>query len=199
MHDSKNALSVQGLITDLAKTLKTMDDKDWLLADNGDSQHRVWLETWTTAFWETICREWPNIDQWRMNKVLLLVRFFLREQFRLLFDRAVNDSADAKKVAMAQIITLEAWPLSPRERKVPDGLRLHVLDVWVDELTTQRSAAKKLVDEGHGADVESKKSLLIDIAKDLIEPIRKLSKEALSKGVRNRAKETTQAVAETLQ
>src|ERR1700761_7215898 len=108
MPDSKNALSVQRLIAELAHTLKAMDDKDRQLSETTDAQGEPWLENWTTAFWETLCREWAAIDQWRMNKVLLLVRFVIREQFRLMFDRAVNDPANVDSAMARQIQVLEA-------------------------------------------------------------------------------------------
>jgi ribosomal RNA-processing protein 1 len=198
MHDSKNALSVQRLLAELAHTLKTMDDKDRQLAEAADPRGQPWLETWTNAFWETLCREWAAIDQWRMNKVLLLVRFVIREQFRLMFDRVVNDPANADAAVAKQVQVLEAWPLSPRERKVPDGLRLHVLDVWTDELTGQLTAAQKSVEEEEAENAESKKEAMVKVTKDFMEPVRIVGREALSKGVKMRAKETIKLADERL-
>ena len=189
MHDSKNPLSVQKLTAELAGTLRTMDGKDQQLADAADTPGCLWLETWTTAFWETVCREWAAIDQWRINKMLLLIRFFIIEQFNLVLNHAVDDGAAGHSAIARQISVLEAWPFSSRERKVPDGLRLHVLDVWVDELVGQLSKARKAIDEEEGDDSETKQNAILTAAKDLMEPVRKLSREALSKGVKIRAKE----------
>lgn len=60
--------------------------------------------------------------------------------------------------------------MSARDAKVPVGLRLHVLDVWVDEF--------EKVDVERIAPVEK-----------VIEPVRKLSKDSLVKSVRTRARE----------
>ncbi|OAL20893.1 hypothetical protein AYO22_08521 [Fonsecaea multimorphosa] len=215
MHDSKNALSVQRLAAELAATLRIMDEKDHespaASAPGSDAQSHPWLDVWTTAFWETVCREWSSIDQWRMNKVLLLVRFFVRELFSLAFGWATNTDASAststpQSLVASQLQILENWPLSPRERKVPDGLRLHVLDVWVDELAGQFDAAQRDVavaeseqqsDDGDAvADAQKVKTVLLDTAKAFMAPVEKLSKEALSRGVKVRAKEAIQLAEE---
>ncbi|OCT52016.1 Nucleolar Nop52 [Cladophialophora carrionii] len=199
MHDSKNALSVQKLIADLAGTVRIMDQKDQQLAPAINAPSQSWLETWMTAFWETLCREWASIDQWRMNKVLLLVRFFIREQFGLALEWAVKEDPKLKDQVARQLRVLEAWPLSPRERKVPDGLRLHVLDVWAEELAGQLSAAQKALDEdAENSDPESKKSILLSLAQEFMEPVRKISREAISKGVKIRAKEAVKLAEEQL-
>ena len=197
MHDSKNALSVQRLIAELAGTTTLMSDKDQELAEASASGNESWLDTWSTAFWETLCREWALIDQWRMNKVMLLVRFFVREQFRIALEWAVMEGSKSTDQVARQIKIFEAWPLSPRERKVPDGLRLHVLDVWVDELACQLSAAQTAVDDAEESGDGSKKALA-DTAKELMVPIQSISREALSKGVRIRAKEAVKLAEEKL-
>lgn len=195
MHDSKNALSVQRLIAELAGTVSIMDEKDSesSSADDNAAQEQPWLDEWTAAFWETVCREWASIDQWRMNKVLLLVRFFIREQFNVAFNWILATETSEAKVRVATLIgILEAWPLSPRARNVPDGLRLHVLDIWADEVVGQLEAAQSTADEqgeNGNATAENKKNDLVDTARTFMEPIEKISKEALSKGVKMRAKE----------
>ncbi|EXJ58984.1 hypothetical protein A1O7_06415 [Cladophialophora yegresii CBS 114405] len=200
MHDTKNALSVQKLIAELAGTIRTMDQKDQQLVDAETAQSQSWLGTWTTAFWETVCREWASIDQWRMNKVLLLVRFFIREQFGLVLGWAVKEDPKLKGQVASPLRIIKAWPLSPRERKVPDGLRLHVLDVWVEELAGQLNAVQKVLDDedAENSNSESKKSVLLSLAQEFMEPVRKISREALSKGVKIRAKEAVKLAEEQL-
>ena len=196
MHDSKSAISVQNLIAELARTVKTIAAKDAEL-DSPVRDQADWLNTWSTAFWETICREWASIDQWRMNKVLLLVRFFLRETFGVLLTSVATDESDSKSkssgLTAKQIQILETWPLSPRERKVPDGLRLHVLDIWVDELAAQIGAVQAERDQSKESDPDGLKTALIDAAQNLMTPVDKVSKEALSKGVKMRAKDAVKA------
>ena len=65
---------------------------------------------------------------------------------------------------------LEEGPLSARDGRVPDGLRYHVIDIYVDELDK--------------ADV--KREVLLDEA---LAPLRKLEEETLNKIVRKRTKE----------
>ena len=188
MHDSKNALSVQNLIAELAGTVRIMDEKDQQSTDALESPSQPFLDTWTTAFWETVCREWVSIDQWRMNKVLLLVRFYVRETFNLALCWALSEDSTSDDRVVRQIQILETWPLSPRERKVPDGLRLHVLDIWVDELAGQLTAARKTVEETEGIS-DGKKAILADIARVFMLPVEKIGKEGLGKAVKIRAKE----------
>ncbi|KAJ9495366.1 hypothetical protein LTR99_002782 [Exophiala xenobiotica] len=192
MHDSKNALSVQKLAAELAHTVQTMASKDDEVRNAG-SQTYSWLETWSLAFWETICREWPSIDQWRMNKILLLVRFYLREVFNLSLQSVLDDDSEGKENSTnfitSQVHILEAWPLSPRERKVPDGLKLHVLDIWADELAGQVDAVQKGHSQTGETENESASAALTDVANIFMTPVEEVSKEALHKGVKMRAKE----------
>jgi len=67
---------------------------------------------------------------------------------------------------------VEEWPLSAGNSKVGDGLRYHVLDVWVEELDR--------VDEGR----EGKCPV-----EALMGPVRKLEEEGRVKNVRERARE----------
>ncbi|KIW13130.1 hypothetical protein PV08_08317 [Exophiala spinifera] len=190
MHDSKNAVSVQNLAAELARTVRTVASKHLELQSesaNSDS----WLASWTLAFWETICREWASIDQWRMNKILMLVRFVVRETFNLSLTTTVDDeeAGRSKSIITSQTHILQAWPLSPRERKVPDGLRLHVLDIWVDELSGQVNAVQKSIDESGETEDAGVKTALVNAAKSFMAPVESLSKEAISKGVKLRAKD----------
>lgn len=195
MHDSKNAVSVQNLAAELSRTVRTMASKD---SELQGSDADLWLESWSIAFWETICREWSSIDQWRMNKILMLVRFVVREVFNLSLASAVDDETEASKLIASQTQIFEAWPLSPRERKVPDGLRLHVLDIWVDELSGQVNAVQKSIDESGGTEEASSKRALVSAAKRFMAPVESLSKEAISKGVKIRAKDALKRSQELL-
>ena len=72
-----------------------------------------------------------------------------------------------------EMLTAESGPLSARDPKVPAGLKLHVLDVWVDEMEK--------------ADVKED-----SVVEKLMEPVRRLAKESVVKSVRVRAKETVE-------
>lgn len=67
-------------------------------------------------------------------------------------------------------------PLSPGNRKVPDGVRYHVLDLWVDELEGVVGAEEDgMLKEG--------------LDEMLMEPVKRLEREGGSKIVRSRARE----------
>ena len=85
----------------------------------------------------------------------------------------------------SQLEVLRSLPLSPRDRKVPDGLRLHVLDIWLDELETISSNADQ------NAEYD-------ELEMQLMQPVRELAREALSKSVRMKAKEEVRVCDEGL-
>ena len=212
MHDSKNALSVQTLISTLASTLKIMYDKDVELLSNipqsqtesksgeggeGEGQW-PWTSTWTTSFFSTVSQEWSGIDQWRINKYLLLIRLFLRQTFNILelSLREESISQTARKALLDTVLeVLRAGPLSSRERKVPDGMRLHVLDVWGEELERMGGAEGDVSNEDadDAANTDNTEGDIAELRKSLMQPIRDLAKEALSKSVRTRAKDVIRA------
>ncbi|KAI9851646.1 MAG: hypothetical protein M1838_003115 [Thelocarpon superellum] len=119
------------------------------------------------AFWTTTAREWNGIDVLRMDKFLHLVRTYLAASFRHL--RSADWAAD---VARAHATLLSSIPLSPTEVKTPDGLRYHVIDIFVTELDhvdTPRSGKAPL--------------------EILLRPLRELAAKSPTKSVRSRAKE----------
>lgn len=66
-------------------------------------------------------------------------------------------------------------PLSPANRKVPDGVRYHVLDVWVDELVKVVEGEKGKLEEG--------------VLEMVMAPVRRLGDEGRTKVVRGRARD----------
>jgi ribosomal RNA-processing protein 1 len=112
---------------------------------------------WLRGFWATMAREWTGIDVLRMEKFLLLVRRVVGAGFKWMRKGAGSGGAkksgkgvsdwDASKVDDV-LGLLGEWPFSLEEearieqpaegeeqitQKIPAGLRLHVLDIWVDE------------------------------------------------------------------
>lgn len=175
MHDSKSMVSVQNLTASLADQFTVIAGKHAeSVTDGGVSQLGVFSE----AFWETMAREWSGIDVHRMNKILLLIRMATRNLFKICVPQ-FESGAIGKKEINEQCSVFEKWPLSPRERKVPDGLRYHVLDIWVDELGHARSQANE--------DQDNEMKITMKI---MMEPVERLAKDGLTKPVRTRAKET---------
>jgi ribosomal RNA-processing protein 1 len=144
------------------------------------------------AFWRTMAREWMGIDVLRyestldgaklsrlsecktnmlgrrMDKFLYLVRVYSQASFRH-FSRGGWSDEDGLRDYMK---ILEEIPFNPRDTKIPDGLRYHCIDIYVDELDR--------VDE------QREEKLPIEI---LLQPLRNLGKQTLSKIVRSKVKE----------
>lgn len=86
------------------------------------------VAVWFAAFWEVLGERWPHVDALRMDKFLLLVRRVFAAQLRY--------AADSSPAGEAVVKVLAEWPFEEAGdlRRVPLGLRLHALDMWVDEL-----------------------------------------------------------------
>jgi len=104
-----------------------------------------------------------------MDKFLYLVRVFLGATLGFFAKFSWKNEEELK----SYIAVLEETPFNPRDLKIPDGMRYHCLDVYVDELDR--------VDEKRSGELP---------LETLLEPIRKLGKNTLSKAVRSRVKET---------
>ena len=103
-----------------------------------------------------------------MDKYLLLIRGYLGASFAYL-------ARQDWEVAMVKqyMDILSSVPLSCTDSKIPDGMRYHVLDVYVDELDK--------------ADTPRKGSLPLEM---LLVPVTLLKEYGFRKAVRRRAKET---------
>ena len=118
------------------------------------------------AFWQTMSREWRNIEALRMDKYLYLVRQYVNAGFG--WAGMNSERVDA----LAEV--LEEGPLHAKDVKVPDGLRYHILDVYVDEL-----------EKVEGEQLQGKQEIL----EKLLEPVIKLGKEGRHKALRKAARE----------
>ena len=83
------------------------------------------LYQFTSCFYRTIMREWGKLDYYRVNKFYSLIRVFLRETFAFL-QKNKWDS----ELTMISLSILTAEVLE----KKPNGPRLHVADIYLDEL-----------------------------------------------------------------
>ncbi|XP_017857807.1 PREDICTED: ribosomal RNA processing protein 1 homolog [Drosophila arizonae] len=80
-----------------------------------------------SAFMRTMCQEWFGIDQWRMDKFLMLVRRMLRYMLRLLKkSKWDKDLIEAFNKSMNESV-LAAQPKSR-------GITMHYMDVFFEEL-----------------------------------------------------------------
>jgi ribosomal RNA-processing protein 1 len=106
-----------------------------------------------------------------MDKYLLLVRRFLNSSFSYFARRGWPSSSDKNSSAYhssidAYLSVLRKTPLNPTCAKIPDGLRYHVIDVYIDELDN--------VCGGRGP---------LEL---ILEPLRKIRRESHNKKVRER-------------
>jgi ribosomal RNA-processing protein 1 len=107
------------------------------------------------------------MDRNRMDKFLLLVRRFLGATFRYISSKKWSES-----IAKQYLQVLEEIPLNARDLALPNGLRYHVIDIYIDELDK----------------ADDRKSGEIDLEL-MVDPIKQLSISSPTKTVRQRAKE----------
>jgi ribosomal RNA-processing protein 1 len=103
-----------------------------------------------------------------MDKFLHLVREYVLAGWRMF----ARDGWEDRRGLGEYCVVLEETPLNPDDPKVPDGMRYHVIDVYIDELDR--------VDE------KREGAMPIDV---VLEPLRKLGRDTLSKVVRGRVEE----------
>lgn len=150
---SDKPLNQQRLARDLADLLTVLKGDDNLIG-------------FMDAFWKTMAREWSGIDALRMDKYLYLVRCYLGKGFEVLSRNGWQDEELMERF----LHVLEATPLDARDAKIPNGLRFHVIEIYVDELDK--------VDVERTAPLEK-----------VMTPMRKLGKETVTKVVRTRVKD----------
>jgi len=118
------------------------------------------------AFWQTMGREWTNIDVLRMEKFLLLTRRYLCASLVLL--REAGWKGDHVK---QHLELLQEGPLNVEDFKISNGMRYHVIDIYIDEL--ERASA---LEEDAPLDT-------------MLEPLRTMAKLSPTKDVRRKCKE----------
>jgi ribosomal RNA-processing protein 1 len=103
-----------------------------------------------------------------MEKFLLLTRRYLCATFE-----AMKRSGWEEELVGRHLALIEELPCNVEDVRVPNGMRFHVIDIYVDEL--ERVG---VLEEGSEAPVER-----------LLEPLRGLAKSSPTKPVRIKAKE----------
>jgi ribosomal RNA-processing protein 1 len=103
-----------------------------------------------------------------MDKYLYLVRQYLYVSFRYLANAGWKDT----EMVDDFMSILSDTPLNASDAKIPNGMRYHLLDIYLDEL--------EKVDEEYEADIPAER---------LLAPYVMLQKECPTKIVRQRAKE----------
>ncbi|KAL2067413.1 hypothetical protein VTL71DRAFT_1838 [Oculimacula yallundae] len=123
------------------------------------------------AFWQTMQREWTNIDVLRMEKFLLLARRYVGVMFKVM-----ESSGWEGEMVEGLLGVLGEVPCNVEDNRIPNGMRFHVIDIYVDEL--ERVGLLK-------EEVEGREEIL----ERVLEPLRGLAKGSPTKPVRVKAKE----------
>jgi ribosomal RNA-processing protein 1 len=127
------------------------------------------------AFFLTMAREWSHIEALRLDKYLYLIRKYLNALFEFLARRKWKTSVLEEWNAI-----LEETPLNTSDMRIPNGLRYHVLDIWVDEL--EKVAGEKWEKEAE----EGKNNKKLEL---LVKPIETMKQKAVLKVLRDSARE----------
>lgn len=128
-----------------------------------------------TAFYTTITTNFSLIPSLRLDKYLYLIRRYVSTAFIYLSQHAWSPDL------ISAYLKLMQGPVGPLSRgvgdeaKVPDGLRYHVLDIWVEELVP-------VLEDGEKGEEN-------DIGEVLMNVVRTLAREGRGKALRKRAKE----------
>lgn len=150
---SDKPLTQQRLARDLADLLHVLHGKENFLG-------------FVDAFWKTMAREWGGIDALRMDKFLFLVRCYVSQGFERVNKRQWGD----RDLLERYLDILESVPFNATDAKIPNGLRYHVMELYVDELDK----------------ADTKRTAPLE---EILRPLRKLGKESSAKAVRERVRE----------
>ncbi|GJJ70360.1 ribosomal RNA-processing protein 1 [Entomortierella parvispora] len=81
------------------------------------------------TFWETMCAEWHGIDRLRLDKFYFLLRRFLLYSFKMLKE----NQWDLETIEEFSTVMING-PLNATSKKVPDGIRFHLIEIYLEEL-----------------------------------------------------------------
>ncbi|ATY65885.1 nucleolar, Nop52 [Cordyceps militaris] len=125
---------------------------------------------WLRAFWHVLGAQWTSIEALRLDKFLLLVRRVWAAMVRY----AARAESAAVVLAVCREYVFDGDGGDAGLGVLPLGLKLHVLDIWVDEL------------EREGVLAEEKNKAWVREMGDLVEALRRNG----TRVVRERAKES---------
>ncbi|KAG6253101.1 hypothetical protein E4U24_008460 [Claviceps purpurea] len=132
------------------------------------------------AFWQILSKQWTHIDALRMDKFLLLVRRVFAAHVRCARESRWTGSQVDKLLGI-----LEHECFDAQERgDVALGLRLHVLDLWVDEMEREHALGDKAGDLG--SEMQASRGDFVRRMGDVVETLRR----SPVRSVRARAEES---------
>ncbi|KAI8390046.1 hypothetical protein BD560DRAFT_451962 [Blakeslea trispora] len=127
------------------------------------------------ACWKVHCQEWHGIDRIRLDKYYMLLRRVIYFSFQFL----ARESWDQTFCEAYSDMLIEG-PMSPTDRKNPDAIRYHIIDIYFEEL-------EKVLDDVRSRSDDSE-DLQIPM-EEINRPFVTLAKEGTTKVLRKKAKE----------
>ncbi|KAL2756485.1 hypothetical protein ACRALDRAFT_1070483 [Sodiomyces alcalophilus JCM 7366] len=146
------------------------------------------VPTWFGAAWEVLANHWTEIDVLRMDKFLLLTRRIFAAHLRWVRD---GEWDEARQASVIDVLKAGPFESEGDVARVPLGLRLHVLDIWVDEmervgmLGSDDAASEKGEGEGEGDAVavefadRMRRQVIEPLTSCIAKPVRKSAAEQL--------------------
>lgn len=120
------------------------------------------------SFWNIMNKEWKELDKWRIDKFLMLMRYVIRESFVKL------DSLNWDEKFVNSYLKVLTNVVLRDDIKVPRSITFHIVDVWVDELENTLFPSEEDEEEDGSEEKEEKKQESDD---DRIETRKNILKE----------------------
>ena len=80
------------------------------------------------SFWTIMIKEWRELDKWRLDKYLMLMRYVVRECFVKMDVREWDEEAVCEYLSVMKRLVLKD------DSQIPRAITYHIIDVWVDEI-----------------------------------------------------------------
>ncbi|KAL7792110.1 nucleolar protein,Nop52 domain-containing protein [Trichoderma ceciliae] len=132
------------------------------------------VEPWLAAFWSVLGAQWPHIEALRLDKFLLLARRLFAAHVRLVKEQGFQGTLTEQILGVFAQWCFDAQD----EHGVALGLRLHVLDVWVDELEREGAIAAAEEDEHAKAFVHKVGALVETLRRCPVKSLRKRAQDS---------------------
>ncbi|AOW03793.1 nucleolar protein,Nop52-domain-containing protein [Yarrowia lipolytica] len=146
--------------------------------------HETNYFTFLASFWKIMSAEWLALDKHRIDKFYLLLRRYVGFAFQRLAKEDWDETwIERHNEVMSKI------PLNPENPKIPDSIRYHVLEIYLEELAKVVLKDKKEA-ENEEEEAELVKELFADVpVSELLEAVETLSEETKNSVVQKRCVE----------
>lgn len=104
------------------------------------------------SFWTIMIKEWRELDKWRLDKFLMLMRYVIRECFVKLDSKAWDEKDVNEYLDVLKKIVLKD------DSQVPRAITYHIIDVWVDEIERVLFPSEEEEDEDDDEEADDKKT-----------------------------------------